>query len=180
MGAVIDANSFAKIRSYIQLAQSSADVEILAGGGTDDKVGYFVEPTIAVTQDPHHRLMEEEVFGPLLTVFVYPDGEYQETLRLCDETSPYALTGAVFAQDREAVHLATQRLRHSAGNFYINDKPTGAVVGMQPFGGGRASGTNDKAGSAINLERWATPRTIKESFCPPIDFRYPYMSDSKR
>jgi 1-pyrroline-5-carboxylate dehydrogenase len=176
MGAVIDADAFQKITDDIELAKTSSDTEILAGGGYDDRVGYFVEPTVVLTQDPHHRLMEEEIFGPVLTLYVYSETEYEQTLRLCDNTSPYGLTGSIFAQDRRAIHRATNILRHAAGNFYINDKPTGAVVGLQPFGGSRASGTNDKAGSPLNLERWVTPRTIKESFCPPTDYHYPYMA----
>jgi 1-pyrroline-5-carboxylate dehydrogenase len=178
MGAVIDAGAFQKIASYVELARSSPDTEVLAGGRYDDRQGYFIQPTVVLTQDPRHRLMEEEVFGPVLTIYVYPEAEYTETLRLCDTTSPYGLTGAIFAQDRRAVHKATQVLRHAAGNFYINDKPTGAVVGLQPFGGSRASGTNDKAGSVLNLERWVTPRTIKESFCPPADYRYQFMVEA--
>ena len=175
MGAVIDAGAFNKIVSYIELAKSSPETEILTGGEYDSSEGYFVEPTVVMSGNPHHPLMEEEIFGPVLTIYVYPEAEYEETLRLCDATSPYGLTGSVFAQDRRAVHKATNILRHAAGNFYINDKPTGAVVGLQPFGGSRASGTNDKAGSPLNLERWVTPRTIKESFCPPADYRYPFM-----
>jgi 1-pyrroline-5-carboxylate dehydrogenase len=177
MGAVIDAAAFAKIVDYIELAKSSSETEILAGGGYDDRVGYFIEPTLVLTRNPHHRLIEEEIFGPVLTLYVYPESEYEETLHLCDTTSPYGLTGSIFAQDRRAVHKATNILRHAAGNFYINDKPTGAVVGLQPFGGSRASGTNDKAGSPLNLQRWVSPRTIKESFCPPTDYRYPYMEE---
>jgi 1-pyrroline-5-carboxylate dehydrogenase len=178
MGAVIDAGAFAKIADYIELARESSQTEILAGGQYDNAQGYFVQPTVVLTQDPRHRLMEEEIFGPVLTVYVYPEGEYEETLHLCDTTSPYGLTGAVFAQDRRAVHTAANVLRHAAGNFYVNDKPTGAVVGLQPFGGSRASGTNDKAGSPLNLERWVTPRTIKESFCPPTDYGYPFMAEA--
>jgi 1-pyrroline-5-carboxylate dehydrogenase len=177
MGAVIDAAAYAKITGAIELARSSPETEIVSGGTYDDREGYFVQPTVVLTRDPHHRLMEEEIFGPVLTVFVYPDGEFAETLELCNTTSPYGLTGAIFAQDRLVIQQASNALRHAAGNFYINDKPTGAVVGLQPFGGGRASGTNDKAGSTLNLERWVTPRTIKESFCPPTDYRYPYMAD---
>jgi 1-pyrroline-5-carboxylate dehydrogenase len=177
MGAVIDDAAYKKIVDYIELARSSSEVRILAGGEYDDSVGYFIQPTVVQTQDPHHRLMEEEIFGPVLTVYVYPEADWESTLRLVDTTSPYALTGAVFAQDRRAAHLAVQALRHAAGNFYINDKPTGAVVGLQPFGGSRASGTNDKAGSALNLERWVTARTIKENFCPPTDYRYPFMEE---
>ena len=175
MGAVIDVGAFNKIVGYVELAKSSPQTEILAGGGYDGSEGYFVEPTVVLTGNPRHPLMEEEIFGPVLTIYVYPEAEYEETLHLCDATSPYGLTGSIFAQDRRAVHKATNILRHAAGNFYINDKPTGAVVGLQPFGGSRASGTNDKAGSLLNLERWVTPRTIKESFCPPADYRYPFM-----
>ncbi|MGQ9600288.1 MAG: L-glutamate gamma-semialdehyde dehydrogenase [Anaerolineae bacterium] len=177
MGAVIDEGAFRKITGYLELARSSPETRILAGGHADDRVGYFIEPTVVLTDNPHHRLMEEEIFGPVLTIYIYPEAEYRETLQLCDATSPYGLTGSVFAQDRRAIHLAANLLRHAAGNFYINDKPTGAVVGLQPFGGSRASGTNDKAGSALNLERWVTPRTIKENFCPPLDYRYPFMRE---
>jgi 1-pyrroline-5-carboxylate dehydrogenase len=175
MGAVIDAGAYDKIVEYIELARDSSETEILAGGEYDDRVGYFIQPTVVRTENPRHRLMEEEIFGPVLTIYVYPEADYEETLHLCDTTSPYGLTGAVFAQDRRAAHQAVNILRHAAGNFYINDKPTGAVVGLQPFGGSRASGTNDKAGSPLNLERWVTPRTIKENFCPPTDYRYPFM-----
>jgi 1-pyrroline-5-carboxylate dehydrogenase len=178
MGAVIDGGAYRNIVEYIDLARASSDTEILAGGSYDDTTGYFIQPTVVLTQNPRHRLMEEEIFGPVLTIYVYADDEYAETLRLCDTTSPYGLTGAVFAQDRRAALQAASALRHAAGNFYINDKPTGAVVGLQPFGGSRASGTNDKAGSPLNLERWVTPRTIKENFCPPTDYRYPYMGES--
>ncbi len=177
MGAVIDAGAFEKITSYIELARSSPETEIFRRQ-YDDRAGYFIQPTLVLTRNPRHRLMEEEIFGPVLTLYVYPEAEYEETLHLCDTTSPYGLTGSIFAQDRRAVHTAANILRHAAGNFYINDKPTGAVVGLQPFGGSRASGTNDKAGSPLNLERWVTPRTIKESFCPPTDYRYPYMAES--
>jgi 1-pyrroline-5-carboxylate dehydrogenase len=178
MGAVIDQAAYNKIVDYIELARSSSETEILAGGEHDDRIGYFIQPTVVRTDNPHHLLMEEEIFGPVLTVYVYPETKYEETLRLCDTTSPYGLTGAVFAQDRRAAHDAVNTLRHAAGNFYINDKPTGAVVGLQPFGGSRASGTNDKAGSPLNLERWVTPRTIKENFCPPTDYRYPFMDEA--
>jgi len=177
LGAVIDRKAFDRIAGYVALARESTDAEILVGGQTDDTTGYFIRPTVVVTTDPHHRLMEEEIFGPVLTIYVYPDAQFVETLDLCDQTSPYALTGAVFAQDRYAIHTAYRRLRYAAGNFYINDKPTGAVVGMQPFGGSRASGTNDKAGSTLNLLRWVTPRTIKETFVPPMDHRYPHMGE---
>jgi 1-pyrroline-5-carboxylate dehydrogenase len=177
MGAVIDRNAFATISGYIDYAKSSPDLEILAGGGCDDSTGYFIEPTIVFSNEPQSKLMVEEIFGPVLTIYVYPESEFEETLQLCDQTSPYALTGAIFALDRSAIVKAMDALRHAAGNFYINDKPTGAVVGQQPFGGSRASGTNDKAGSWLNLERWVTPRTIKETFLPPTDFRYPYMAE---
>lgn len=176
MGAVIDKSSFENIRSYIDFAKNSRDAEIIAGGGCDMSKGYFVEPTVILTTDPKFRTMQEEIFGPVLTVFVYEDGEFEKTLELCDETSPYALTGAIFAEDRLAVKAAFDRLRYSAGNFYINDKCTGAVVGQQPFGGARKSGTNDKAGSYLNLVRWTSARTVKENFCPPVDFRYDYMN----
>ena len=178
MGAVIDSSAFQKISGYLEMAKTSAETEIVAGGGVDNRSGYFVQPTIILTHNPRHRLMEEEIFGPVLSIYVYPESAYEDTLRLCDSTSAYALTGSVFAQDRRAIHTAANVLRHAAGNFYINDKPTGAVVGQQPFGGGRASGTNDKAGSALNLQRWASPRSIKENFCPPTDFRYPFMKES--
>jgi 1-pyrroline-5-carboxylate dehydrogenase len=177
MGAVIDRNAFATISGYVDYAKSSPDLEILAGGGCDESTGYFIEPTIVLSRDPQSKLMVEEIFGPVLTVYVYPEGEYEETLRLCDQTSPYALTGSIFALERSAIVKAIDALRHAAGNFYVNDKPTGAVVGQQPFGGSRASGTNDKAGSWLNLERWVTPRTIKETFLPPRNFRYPYMAE---
>jgi 1-pyrroline-5-carboxylate dehydrogenase len=177
MGAVIDQPSFASITGYIDYAKSDSELEVLIGGGRDGSKGYFVDPTIVQSPDPRSKLMVEEIFGPVLTLHVYPEKEYQATLELCDQTSPYALTGAIFAQDRRAIVKAMDTLRHAAGNFYINDKPTGAVVGQQPFGGSRASGTNDKAGSWLNLERWVTPRTIKETFLPPTDFRYPYMAE---
>jgi 1-pyrroline-5-carboxylate dehydrogenase len=177
MGAVIDRNAYSSIGGFIDFAKSSPDMEILCGGGCDNTTGYFIEPTVVLSQDPKSKLMEEEVFGPVVTIYVYPETQYEETLAICDQTSPYALTGAIFAQDRSAIVKATDILRHAAGNFYVNDKPTGAVVGQQPFGGSRASGTNDKAGSWLNLERWVTPRTIKETFLPPTDFRYPYMAE---
>jgi 1-pyrroline-5-carboxylate dehydrogenase len=175
LGAVIDRSAFDKITGYIERARSSDDAEILAGGESDDSVGFFVRPTVVRAHAPDYESMVDEIFGPVLTVFVYPDHEWAETLELVDSTSPYALTGAVFARDRDAVAEARQALRHAAGNFYINDKPTGAVVGQQPFGGGRASGTNDKAGSALNLTRWISARSIKETFVPPRDYRYPFM-----
>ena len=158
-------------------AKGSADAKVLAGGECDDSKGYFIRPTLVQARKADFKLMQEEIFGPVLTVYVYPDGEYEKTLDLCDRTSPYALTGAIFAQDRGAMHLAMEKLRHAAGNFYINGKPTGAVVNQQPFGGGRASGTNDKAGSALNLARWVSARTIKETFIPITDYRYPFMGE---
>jgi 1-pyrroline-5-carboxylate dehydrogenase len=151
---------------------------VLCGGGADDAEGWFVQPTLLQTTDPGSRTMREEIFGPVLTLYVYPESRWAETLRLVDETSPYGLTGAVFARDRRAVDQAWGALRYAAGNFYVNDKPTGAVVGQQPFGGARASGTNDKAGSPLNLIRWVSPRTLKETFVPPRDFPYPYMEDA--
>ncbi len=175
MGAVIDRNAFRSIKGYIDFARTSPDAEILAGGGCDDVTGYFVEPTVVLARRPDLKLMREEIFGPVLTVYVYEDHDLDEALALCDRGSPYALTGAIFARDRAAIVRMTQALTHAAGNFYINDKPTGAVVGQQPFGGARASGTNDKAGSALNLLRWVSPRTIKETFVPPTDFAYPFM-----
>lgn len=173
--AVIDKSAFESISGYINHAKDADQHEIIAGGNYDDSKGYFIEPTIVVTTDPHSRLMEEEIFGPVVTIYVYDDDNYAETLHLLDSTSPYALTGAVFGIDRKAVMLAERTLRHAAGNFYINDKPTGAVVGQQPFGGGRASGTNDKAGGIQNMVRWVSPRSIKENFVPPKDYKYPFM-----
>jgi len=177
MGAIIDKKAFDTISEYIEYARSSTDMEIIVGGGCDDSTGYFIEPTVVVSKDPKSKLMVEEVFGPVMTVYVYPEGEYDQTLELCDQTSPYALTGAIFALERGAIVKAMDTLRHAAGNFYVNDKPTGAVVSQQPFGGTRASGTNDKAGSWLNLERWVSPRAIKETFLPPRNFRYPYMEE---
>ncbi len=175
MCAVIDQAAFRTISGYIDYAKNNPNLEIIAGGGCDDSEGYFIEPTIVVSKDPKSKLMSEEIFGPVLTIHVYEADDFDGALDLCDTTSPYALTGAIIAQDRDAVVKATRRLRHAAGNFYINDKPTGAVVGQQPFGGSRASGTNDKAGSWLNLERWVSPRTVKENFLPPTNYRYPYM-----
>jgi len=175
--AVIDKAAFESIRSYIDFAKKSKDAEIIVGGTSDDSVGFFIDPTVIVTSNPHFKTIEEEIFGPVMTIFVYDDDTFEETLQLCDETSPYALTGAIFAKDRQAVSIASRALLHAAGNFYINDKPTGAVVGQQPFGGSRASGTNDKAGSMINLLRWVSPRTSKETFVPPKDYRYPFMEE---
>jgi 1-pyrroline-5-carboxylate dehydrogenase len=179
MGAVIDQRSFTKLRGAIEgarAARGGAVAEIL-GGRCDDELGWFVNPTIVVVRDPKYRTMCEELFGPVLSLYVYPEAEFAETLRLVDETSPYALTGAVFARDRTAVAQASEALRFAAGNFYVNDKPTGAVVGQQPFGGARASGTNDKAGSLWNLIRWLSPRTIKENFAPPRAWKYPFMTE---
>jgi 1-pyrroline-5-carboxylate dehydrogenase len=178
MCAVIDRPAYESITEYIAYARQSPEAEFITGGGSEDSVGFFIQPTIIQTTNPKLRLMEEEIFGPVLTVYVYPDAEYAKTLKLCDRTSPYALTGAIFATDRKAIDLATKVLENAAGNFYINDKPTGAVVGQQPFGGSRASGTNDKAGSMLNLQRWVSPRTIKENFNPPTDFKYPHMREA--
>lgn len=177
MGAVIDRGAFETITSYIKYAKKSEEAEIITGGNFDDTVGYFIEPTTIVTTNPKFKTMEEEIFGPVLTIYVYEDEKLDETLKLCDETSPYGLTGAIFAQDRKAIVKMSDALRNAAGNFYINDKPTGAVVAQQPFGGGRASGTNDKAGSAMNILRWMTARSIKETFDPPKDWRYPFMEN---
>ena len=177
MNAVIDKAAFDSIVNYIDYAKESSDAEFLTGGGYDTSVGYFIEPTTIITTNPHFKTMEEEIFGPVLTIYVYDPNEWQEILQLVDQTSIYALTGCVVAQDRKAIDDASQALTHAAGNFYINDKPTGAVVGQQPFGGSRASGTNDKAGSIWNLARWVSQRTIKENFDPPKDYRYPFMTD---
>jgi 1-pyrroline-5-carboxylate dehydrogenase len=174
MGAVIDGKSFARQREAIEYAKSN-QAEVIAGGGTDDSKGFFVEPTVIETKDPRDRLMQEEFFGPIVTTYVYPENEWEQTLELVDGTAPYGLTGAIFSQDRGAIDEAQEALRYAAGNFYVNDKPTGAVVGQQPFGGSRASGTNDKAGSMWNLIRWVSPRTIKETFVPPQDYRYPFL-----
>jgi 1-pyrroline-5-carboxylate dehydrogenase len=178
MGAVIDRRAFTRIREHLERAKQDPGVRVLAGGGTDDSVGFFVEPTLLQVDDPGYRLMCEEIFGPVLTLHVYPAARWTETLALVDRTGPYALTGAVFARDRAALADADRALRYAAGNYYINDKPTGAVVGQQPFGGARASGTNDKAGSVLNLLRWVSPRAIKETFVPPRDYRYPFMSEA--
>ena len=173
--AVIDKSAYATITEFIDYAKAAADAEVIVGGGYDDSKGFFIEPTVILTSNPHFRTMEEEIFGPVMTIYVYEDEKYEEALDLCDKTSIYALTGAVFATDRNAVSLALTKLENAAGNFYINDKPTGAVVGQQPFGGARASGTNDKAGSYLNLVRWVSPRTIKETFDAPENFAYPFM-----
>ena len=176
-GAVIDRGAFDSIKEYIDYTRETAGAEVIIGGGCDDSVGYYIEPTVILAEDPKFRTMVEEIFGPVLTVHVYDDQAYEETLELCDSSSMYALTGAIIANDRSAASLAIAKLEHAAGNFYINDKPTGAVVGQQPFGGGRASGTNDKAGSAANLMRWVSTRTIKETFVPPTSFEYPFMGE---
>jgi len=175
MGAVIDEGAFKSITRYIDIAKESKEAEFITGGGYDNSKGWFIEPTTILTTNPKFITIEEEIFGPVLTIFIYDDNAYEETLKLCDETSPYALTGAIFSRERFAIITAMKMLRHAAGNFYINDKPTGAVVGQQPFGGSRASGTNDKAGSPMNLLRWVSMRAIKENFMPPKDYRYPHM-----
>jgi 1-pyrroline-5-carboxylate dehydrogenase len=175
MGAVIDAKAFATHKEALDEAKSNGRT-IVAGGTADDGEGFFVQPTVIETSDPGDRLLREELFGPIVTAYVYPDSKWDETLELVDNTSPYGLTGAIFARDRAAIDTAADRLQYAAGNFYVNDKPTGAVVGQQPFGGGRASGTNDKAGSMWNLIRWVSPRTVKETFVPPTDYRYPFLA----
>jgi 1-pyrroline-5-carboxylate dehydrogenase len=175
LGAVIGKHAYERISAYQKLAREDATCRVVAGGGGSPERGWFVEPTLVETTNPRHRLMQEEIFGPFVTVYVYDDSHFEQVLGLCDETSPYALTGAIFARDRGAVALASSRLRYAAGNFYVNDKPTGAVVDQQPFGGSRLSGTNDKAGSVLNLARWVSPRTVKETFEAPRDWRYPYM-----
>jgi 1-pyrroline-5-carboxylate dehydrogenase len=177
MGAVIDSKALATQREAIEEAKSAAKANVLVGGGIDDDEGFFVEPTVIETEDPEFRTMRDELFGPVVTAYVYPEQQWDDTLELVDRTAPYGLTGAVFARDRSAIEDANEKLEYAAGNFYVNDKPTGAVVGQQPFGGARASGTNDKAGSMWNLIRWVSPRTIKETFVPPKDYRYPYMAE---
>jgi 1-pyrroline-5-carboxylate dehydrogenase len=177
INAVIDEGSFDHIMSYIEFARISDEAEIIAGGKGDKSIGYFIEPTIILTSNPRFKTMEEEIFGPVLTVYVYKDEKMQQTLDLCNTTSPYGLTGAIFSRDRVEAASICEQLRYAAGNFYINDKPTGAIVGLQPFGGSRASGTNDKAGGEFNLIRWISPRTIKETFLPTTEYRYPYMLD---
>ena len=177
MNAVIDEKAFENITSYIDYAGNSPDAEVIIGGEYDKSEGYFIRPTIIEAKDPHFKTMTEEIFGPVLTVYIYPDDRVDETVDLCDNTSPFGLTGAVFSQDRVAASKICDSLRYAAGNFYINDKPTGAIVGLQPFGGSRASGTNDKAGGEFNLVRWISPRTIKETFVPLMDYRYPYMKE---
>ena len=175
MNSVIDEPAFDAIANYIQMAKDSDDAEVIVGGGVDKSKGYFVEPTVIKVTDPHFVTMEEEIFGPVITIYVYEDDKYAETLELCNTTSPYALTGAIFAQDRVKLLEGFNALRYATGNFYLNDKPTGAVVDQQPFGGARGSGTNDKAGSYLNLVRWTNPRTIKETFVAPTNYRYPFL-----
>jgi 1-pyrroline-5-carboxylate dehydrogenase len=177
MGAVIDEKSFNNIKRYIDNAKKDPKAEIWVGGKCDSKKGWFVEPTVIEARNPKYVSMCEEIFGPVLTVYIYPANSFEKTLELVDTTSPYALTGSVIAKDRAAIELATDKLRNAAGNFYINDKPTGAVVGQQPFGGARGSGTNDKAGSILNLYRWLSARTIKETYNPPTDYTYPFMKE---
>jgi len=177
MNAVIDEKSFDNIMSYIDFAKKSDECEIITGGTGDKSVGYFVQPTIIHTTNPDFKTMKEEIFGPVMTIYVYEDEKYEETLKLCDRTSPYALTGSIFSNDKYAMVKACKTLKYAAGNFYINDKPSGAMVGLQPFGGSRGSGTNDKAGGSLNLLRWINPRTVKETFIPATDFRYPYMQE---
>jgi 1-pyrroline-5-carboxylate dehydrogenase len=176
INAVIDQAAYDKITSYIDHAASADDAEIVYGGDYDDSLGYFIQPTVIQAHDPKYKSMQEEIFGPVATVYVYPDDAFDETLDLVDETSPYGLTGAIFARDRDAINKAQERLEQAAGNFYINDKPTGAVVGQQPFGGARRSGTNDKAGSRLNLERWVSPRSIKETLNPATHYGYPFLA----
>lgn len=178
INAVIDEKAFDKLSGAIDKIRNAADAEIIIGGGYDKSKGYFIEPTVALTTNPIFFSMEEELFGPILTIYIYDADKFEETLELCDNTSMYALTGAIFAKNRKIINMAMDKLRFSAGNFYINDKPTGAVVNQQPFGGARGSGTNDKAGSMINLLRWASPRSIKENFVPPVDYRYPFLDEA--
>jgi 1-pyrroline-5-carboxylate dehydrogenase len=175
MGAVIDARAFAKHKAAIARAKRTSGLTVAAGGTLSDKVGYFVRPTVVLSKNPTDQMFSTEYFGPILAVYVYDDGDYEKVVRQLESFAPYALTGCVIARDRGAINWTGEELRFAAGNFYVNDKPTGAVVGQQPFGGGRASGTNDKAGAAVNLLRWTSPRSIKETFVPPTDFRYPHM-----
>ena len=177
VNAVIDERAFNKISSYINDAKNSPDAEVIIGGKCDMSQGYFIEPTVIEAKTPQYRTMIEEIFGPVLTIYVYADKDYEKTLTLVDTSSAYALTGSIFSTDRYAIDQAFHALRHASGNLYINDKPTGAVVGQQPFGGARASGTNDKAGSVLNLYRWLSPRTIKETFVSPVDYRYPFLEE---
>jgi len=175
INAVIDDRAFKKLSGYIDQAKKDSDAEIIVGGGYDDSKGYFIEPTVIVTTNPQYVTMYTELFGPIITIYIYDDNEWENILDVIDNTSEYALTGAIFSGDRYAIDFATNKLENAAGNFYINDKPTGAVVGQQPFGGARGSGTNDKAGSVWNLLRWVNNRTIKETFVPPTDYRYPFL-----
>jgi 1-pyrroline-5-carboxylate dehydrogenase len=177
MGAVIDKASYTKLKACMDAARADPKLKLVVGGECDDRVGWFVRPTLVRSDDPRHEFMREEFFGPLVTAFVYPDSDYEAMLKVVDETGSYALTGAIFAVDRAAIGRAHDVLRHAAGNFYVNDKPTGAVVGQQPFGGGRASGTNDKAGSPLNLLRWVSARTVKETLVPPTSYGYPFMKE---
>ena len=177
VNAVISESAFDKITNYIEVAKQDSEVEIIAGGSFDKSIGYFIEPTILLVKNPKYVTMCEELFGPVITIYVYEDEEYESILRIADDTSPYALTGAIFSKDRYAIQVALDILEHAAGNFYINDKPTGAVVGQQPFGGGRGSGTNDKAGAKQNLLRWISARTIKETLVPALDYKYPFLEE---
>jgi len=178
VNAVIDERSFDKIKGYIDRASADPVASILAGGKADKTKGYYIHPTLIETSDPDYTTLKEEIFGPVLTIFVYDENKFEETMDLVDKTSDYALTGSVISTNRQAIEHATERLRHSAGNFYVNDKPTGAVVGQQPFGGARGSGTNDKAGSILNLYRWLSARTIKETFDPPTGYEYPFLAEA--
>jgi len=178
VNAVIDEASFDSIMGYVDKVKNTKDAEIVFGGKGDKSKGYYIEPTVILAHNPHFVTMEEEIFGPVLTVYVYEDAKFEETLDLVDTTSPYALTGAIFARDRQVIIQAYEKLRYAAGNFYINDKPTGAVVGQQPFGGARGSGTNDKAGSSLNLIRWTNPRAIKETLLPATDYKYPFLEEA--
>jgi 1-pyrroline-5-carboxylate dehydrogenase len=177
VNAVIDEASFNNIMDYINYAKQSPDATVFFGGNGDKTEGYYIEPTVIVTTDPAFKTMTEEIFGPVITIYVYDESQYEETLALCDRTSPYGLTGSIFARDRYAIDKAFKLLRYSAGNFYINDKPTGAVIAQQPFGGSRASGTNDKAGGPLNLVRWTNPRTIKETYVSPTHYGYPFLGE---
>ncbi|MCP4883699.1 MAG: aldehyde dehydrogenase family protein, partial [Flavobacteriales bacterium] len=177
INAVIDDRAFKKLSGYLDQAKKDEDAEIIVGGGYDGSVGYFIEPTVIVTSNPQYETMCTELFGPIITIFVYEDEQWEQVLDLVDQTGEYALTGAIFSQDRYVIETATNKLENAAGNFYINDKPTGAVVGQQPFGGARGSGTNDKAGSVWNLLRWVSNRTLKETFVPPTNYRYPFLGE---
>lgn len=178
INAVIDERAFDKISGYITQAKEDKDASVIIGGGFDKSEGYFIEPTVIQAKKADYTTLCEEIFGPVLTIYVYADKQYEKILETVDSTSPYSLTGAIFSKDRAGVQMAFEKLRNAAGNFYINDKPTGAVVGQQPFGGARASGTNDKAGSILNLYRWISPRTVKENFVPPTDYRYPFLEEA--